>query len=185
MRTAHWIGSAENLMKRLDGSPTVAGIVPSGFERYLRIFSPVGVSSNAGAGTGGSDARDEANVRDEAIHRAEDRCAQPARARRRSVAVVVIVWHGEVVVSHWCSCGVRGGCGGGAAMAAVCRWCGGLAPPAAHSRQATLARFAREGSLAEYVVCAGLRCSPGRSLVPGGSGGWWRSSTRLAWAQIR
>lgn len=48
MRTAHWIGSAETLMKRLDGSPTVAGIVPSGFERYLRIFSPVGVSSHSG-----------------------------------------------------------------------------------------------------------------------------------------
>lgn len=48
MRTAHWIDPAETLMKRLDGSPTVAGIVPSGFERYLRIFSPIGVSSNSG-----------------------------------------------------------------------------------------------------------------------------------------
>lgn len=48
MRTVHWIESAETLMKRLDGSPTVAGIVPPGFERYLRIFSTVGVRSSSG-----------------------------------------------------------------------------------------------------------------------------------------
>jgi len=35
-------------MNRLDGGANVAGITPPGFERYLRIFSPVGVSSNSG-----------------------------------------------------------------------------------------------------------------------------------------
>lgn len=46
MQLANWVDSAEALMERLDGSPTVAGLVPRGFERYLRIFSPVGVRSS-------------------------------------------------------------------------------------------------------------------------------------------
>lgn len=46
MKPAHSIYSADALMKRLDGSPTVAGIVPSGYERYLRLFAPVSVSSS-------------------------------------------------------------------------------------------------------------------------------------------
>lgn len=46
MHLANWNDSAEELMDRLDGSPTVTGLVPSGFERYLRIFSPVPVSNS-------------------------------------------------------------------------------------------------------------------------------------------
>lgn len=46
MQLTKWIDSAEALMERLDGSPTVAGLVPAGFKRYLRIFSPVVVSNN-------------------------------------------------------------------------------------------------------------------------------------------
>ncbi|MBP1327194.1 hypothetical protein JOF28_002426 [Leucobacter exalbidus] len=46
MQLTNWIDSAETLMERLDGGPLVSGLVPSGFERYLRIFSPVPVSNN-------------------------------------------------------------------------------------------------------------------------------------------
>lgn len=46
MQLTKWIDSAEALMGRLDGGPTVAGLVPSGLERYLRILGPVVVSSN-------------------------------------------------------------------------------------------------------------------------------------------
>jgi len=46
MQVAGWIGSAETLKKRLDGGPTVAGIMPSGFKRYLRVFSPLSVCSS-------------------------------------------------------------------------------------------------------------------------------------------
>lgn len=46
MQSANWINSAEKLMKMLDGSPTVSGIVPSGFPRYLRAFSPASVRSS-------------------------------------------------------------------------------------------------------------------------------------------
>lgn len=45
MRIASRVDSAETLMGRLDGSPTVAGIVPSGFERYVRVLSPLRVRS--------------------------------------------------------------------------------------------------------------------------------------------
>lgn len=45
MHLATFLESAETLMGRLDGSPTVAGIVPSGFDRYLRILDPVRVST--------------------------------------------------------------------------------------------------------------------------------------------
>lgn len=48
MQLASWVDSAESLMKRLDGSPAVSGLVPAGYDRYLRIFSPVGVNSHAG-----------------------------------------------------------------------------------------------------------------------------------------
>ena len=46
MQLASSIDSAETLMIQVDGSPRVSGIVPSGFERYLRIFSPASVSSS-------------------------------------------------------------------------------------------------------------------------------------------
>lgn len=46
MQLASSIESAESLMKRLDGGPTVAGIVPKGFKRYLRVFSPASASSS-------------------------------------------------------------------------------------------------------------------------------------------
>ena len=46
MQLTKRVDSAESLMGRLDGSPNVAGLVPKGCERYLRIFSPVVVSSN-------------------------------------------------------------------------------------------------------------------------------------------
>ena len=45
------IDAAESLMQRLDGGPTVSGLVPGGFERYLRILSPVVVSSGRGSGS--------------------------------------------------------------------------------------------------------------------------------------
>ena len=46
MQLARSVDSAETLMKQLDGSPTVAGLVPPGFEKYLRIFSPAAVRSS-------------------------------------------------------------------------------------------------------------------------------------------
>lgn len=46
MQLTNRIDSARALMQRLDGGPTVAGLVPSGFERHLRILSPLVVSSS-------------------------------------------------------------------------------------------------------------------------------------------
>lgn len=46
MQLSNRTDSAEALMQKLDGGPTVTGLVPSGFERYLRIFSPLVVSAS-------------------------------------------------------------------------------------------------------------------------------------------
>lgn len=50
MQFASSTGPAEALMKRLDGGPTVAGLVPRGYDRYLRVLSPVGVRSSSEPG---------------------------------------------------------------------------------------------------------------------------------------
>jgi len=50
MRThlSTFVDPAEALMGCLDGGPTVAGIVPRGYPRYLRIFGPIGLPSGDG-----------------------------------------------------------------------------------------------------------------------------------------
>lgn len=51
LHIASFIKPAEALVEKLDGSPTVAGLVPSGFTRYLRVFIPASVSSSSEPGS--------------------------------------------------------------------------------------------------------------------------------------